>query len=73
MLEPANIFAVARRLHATEILRDEPSTLVALTGHGLQNDKQRTEAAGCDHFLVKPVDLGALQRLFEATQAKYKF
>ena len=41
-------------------LRDRPSTrqvlLVALTGYGQSEDRKRSEAAGFDHHLVKPVD-----------------
>jgi CheY-like chemotaxis protein len=36
--------------------------LVALTGHGRDEDRQRTRAAGFDHHLVKPVDLDELER-----------
>ncbi len=34
--------------------------IVALTGWGQQADRERTRAAGFDHHLTKPVDLGAL-------------
>ena len=36
--------------------------LVALTGYGRSEDRQRTRAAGFDEHLVKPVDLPALMR-----------
>jgi len=29
--------------------------LVAVTGYGQERDRQRTQAAGFDHHLVKPV------------------
>ena len=52
---------VARRL------RDEPRfqaiLLIALTGWGQESDRQRSEAAGIDHHLVKPVDPDALASL----------
>ena len=35
--------------------------LVAVTGYGQESDRQRTQAAGFDHHLVKPVDT---QQLF---------
>jgi CheY-like chemotaxis protein len=38
-------------------------TLVALTGWGRDEDRQRTSAAGFDHHLTKPVDIQALQAL----------
>jgi CheY-like chemotaxis protein len=37
--------------------------LVALTGWGQENDRRRTEAAGFDHHLVKPVDTSTLSKL----------
>lgn len=37
--------------------------LVALTGRGLEEDRQRTHAAGFDHHLVKPVNPQALDQL----------
>jgi CheY-like chemotaxis protein len=37
--------------------------LVAVTGYGLEADRQRSADAGFDHHLVKPVDIGALERL----------
>ena len=54
---------VARRIRASELgLRIR---LVALTGHGLPEDRQRAEAAGFDHVLVKPADPDHLARLLE--------
>ena len=35
-------------------------TLVALTGWGGDEDKQRSKSAGFDHHLVKPVEIAAL-------------
>jgi signal transduction histidine kinase/CheY-like chemotaxis protein len=53
-------YEVARRLRA----RGSTAELVALTGYGQIEDRQRAEAAGFDAHLVKPVDLHALlQRL----------
>ena len=40
--------------------------LVALTGYGRDEDRQRTRDAGFDHHLVKPVDLDELERLVAA-------
>jgi CheY-like chemotaxis protein len=46
-------------------IREEPTfaglRLVALTGYGQAEDKQRTSAAGFDDHLVKPVEMRALQ------------
>lgn len=55
-------YEVARRL------RSQPETrcavLVALTGYGQDEDRRRSQEAGFDHHLVKPVERGSLQRLF---------
>ncbi|XYH99408.1 chemotaxis protein CheB [Sorangium sp. So ce1128] len=37
--------------------------LIALTGYGQQNDRERACGAGFDEHLVKPVDLATLKRL----------
>ena len=47
-------------------LRAEHGTgmmLVALTGYGQLQDRETTRVAGCDHHLVKPVDLEELKKL----------
>ena len=52
-------YEVARRI------RERPgavaATLVALTGWGQDRDRSRTSAAGFQHHLVKPAELGALR------------
>ena len=55
-----NGYEVARRIRALE--RGKRLTLIALTGHGQEQDKQRSAAAGFDYHLVKPVDSAALTR-----------
>jgi len=40
-----------------------PAALVALTGWGQEQDRQRSREAGFDHHLVKPADIEALQAL----------
>lgn len=54
-------YEVARRLRAD----DHRSLLVALTGYGRDDDRQRSQEAGFDHHLVKPVDLEELARVLE--------
>jgi CheY-like chemotaxis protein len=54
-------YEIARRVRADPALARVK--LVALTGYGLEEDKQRSMAAGFDHHLVKPVDLATLQTL----------
>lgn len=60
-------YEVARRL------RVQPETagilLLAVTGYGQQEDRQRAEAAGFDHHLVKPIDPEALARLLAGDRA----
>ncbi len=51
-------FEVARRVRA--VLGGSIS-LVALTGYGQAEDRQRTAAAGFDAHLTKPVDLAELE------------
>jgi CheY-like chemotaxis protein len=37
--------------------------IIAQTGWGQENDRQRTREAGFDHHFVKPVDMAALMKL----------
>lgn len=46
-------YEVARRMRALPGLED--ALLVALTGYGQQEDRERARAAGFDHHLLKPV------------------
>jgi signal transduction histidine kinase len=60
-------YEVARR-----ILREpglEKTVLVALTGYGGEDDKRRAREAGFRHFLVKPADPDALQRVLNGAIA----
>jgi PAS domain S-box-containing protein len=54
-------YEVARRLRANP--NGKQMLLIALTGYGQAEDRQRAENAGFDHHLVKPVDPGALEKL----------
>ena len=53
-------YEVARRIRAAEDGRSP--VLLALTGYGRNEDRERALAAGFDAHLVKPVDLRELQR-----------
>jgi CheY-like chemotaxis protein len=44
---------------------DQP-LLVALTGWGSEDDRERTRAAGFDLHLTKPVDLGAIEKMLSS-------
>jgi signal transduction histidine kinase len=56
-----NGYDTARSLRAKAYGRE--MVLVALTGWGQPEDKQRSQVAGFDHHLVKPVDPSLLDRL----------
>jgi CheY-like chemotaxis protein/two-component sensor histidine kinase len=55
-----------------QVLRAEPRlgrvTLIALTGWGAEDDRRRAMAAGFDHHLTKPVDLGVLEAMLRQLQ-----
>jgi PAS domain S-box-containing protein len=57
-------YEVARRLRRDR--RFAGATLVALTGYGQAEDRERSRAAGFDHHLVKPVDAAELEALLRA-------
>ncbi|WP_166676989.1 hybrid sensor histidine kinase/response regulator [Paraburkholderia caballeronis] len=57
-------FEVARQLRADP--RHAGTILVAVTGWGQPEDRERTREAGFDHHLVKPVSISTLQRIFSA-------
>jgi len=53
-------FAVAAELRKQNL---GGRMLVALTGYGEQQDKDRAQKAGFDHHLTKPIDPDTLQKL----------
>lgn len=59
---------VARQLRQKEGL--PRPVLIALTGYGQEQDRQRAWEAGFDHHLVKPVDLGELKRMVTTARAR---
>ena len=60
-------YEVARRMRTRPELAD--TWLIALTGWGLEQDRRRSEAAGFDHHLVKPVAAPALEQLLRMCAA----
>lgn len=54
-------YELARRLRRQSGL--EKVMLVAMTGYGQEEDRQKSKAAGFDHHLVKPADLIEINRL----------
>lgn len=66
-LPDMNGLEVATRLRE---LLGARSTLVALTGRGGDEDRQRSRAAGCDAHLTKPVDPEAIDAALAAHEAR---
>jgi PAS domain S-box-containing protein len=63
-------FAVARHLRSQPELAGV--VLVALTGYGSDEDRRRSEAAGFNHHMVKPVHFDALNELLAALEPHKK-
>ncbi len=61
-------YELARRLRAQTVGRYP--YLVAVTGYGQEQDRERTQQAGFDHHLVKPADTAALARLLDQLSTK---
>jgi CheY-like chemotaxis protein len=57
-------YEIARRIRASPDQR--PVRLIALTGYGQADDRQRAMTSGFDAHLVKPVEFSALQRVLAA-------
>jgi two-component system CheB/CheR fusion protein len=54
-------YEVAQRLR--ELPGADRVCIIAMTGYGSADDRQRSRDSGIDHHLVKPVDFAALQEL----------
>jgi PAS domain S-box-containing protein len=61
-------YELARRWRVAE--QAEPMILVALSGYGKEEDKDRSRVAGFDAHLVKPVSLEDLRRLLSQEHLK---
>jgi len=59
-------FEVARRLRARG--PECPPLLIAISGYGRDDDRQRSRAAGFDHHLVKPPDAEVLMALLSSAK-----
>ena len=46
----------------------EKAVIIAMTGWGQDDDKRRSQEAGFDHHMVKPVDPAALEKLLAGLQ-----
>ena len=61
-------FEVAKRMRQQPIL--QKVVLVAMTGYGQDADRQRSQEAGFDHHLVKPVDFGNVEQILAIAAEK---
>jgi CheY-like chemotaxis protein len=61
-------YELARRIRAATPPGARAPYLVAVTGYGLPEDRERSGAAGFDAHLVKPVDEAALEKLLAARE-----
>ncbi len=61
-------YDVARAFRAEADFRD--TLLVAMTGYGQDDDRQRARESGFDHHLVKPIDLSVLQDLLRSRNGR---
>ncbi len=64
-LPKVNGYDVARKIRQSNPQRR--IVLVAVTGWGQDEDRRRSQQAGFDHHLVKPVDPASLDRIFALT------
>ena len=63
-----NGYDLARRIRSETA--SNPVTLIAATGYGQTEDRQRAHEAGFDFHLTKPVDCIALLELIESTRTR---
>jgi CheY-like chemotaxis protein len=54
-------YEVAEQLRREEFGKDV--LLIAVTGYGQDEERQRALSAGFDHFVTKPLDYAALEEL----------
>jgi len=65
-LPDLNGYQVAQRLR--EIPETRQAILIALTGYGNPEDRERARSAGFDHFLLKPPDIDALSAVLATVE-----
>ena len=66
-LPKLNGYEAARKIR--QMPRGSEVLLVALTGWGQQEDRRKSQEAGFDHHLVKPVDPAAVIKLVASVAA----
>ena len=59
-----NGFEVAKQIRQEPLLNN--TVLVALTGYGLEADRQRSREAGFNHHLVKPANFDDIEKILES-------
>lgn len=62
-LPGASGYEVARALR--EQYQGEPLLLIALSGYGQQQDRERSQEAGFDHHILKPANFRSIAKLIE--------
>ncbi|HLW65486.1 MAG TPA: PAS domain S-box protein [Gemmataceae bacterium] len=67
-LPKLNGYEAARRIRAEPW--GQEMTLIALTGWGQDEDRRRSQEAGFDHHLVKPIRMAAIEKLLTERTAK---
>jgi CheY-like chemotaxis protein len=55
-------YEVARQMRQEDYCKD--AVIIAVSGYGQEDDRRRSQEAGFDYHLVKPVDYGVLMVLF---------
>lgn len=61
-------YDVCREMRRMPALKN--TVIIAQTGWGQPEEKKRAEEAGFDHHLVKPIDLGALQKVLNSFEGR---
>jgi CheY-like chemotaxis protein len=61
-------FEVARRMRLEPLLQNV--VLVAMTGYGKESDRLRSQAAGFDHYLIKPARFEKVQEILASVSKK---
>ncbi len=61
-------YETCRRMRTTDW--GKPARIIALTGWGQDSDRKRSEEAGFDAHLVKPVDRGTLLNMLTHTRSE---